>query len=324
MMFLERFRGVWVAMVTPWDETSGAPRAEVITALVQRFASAGVTGLYILGTTGEGALFTLKERMLFAEAVLQASEGKLPVIVHTGHEQTAAVIKLSLHAKRTGASAVAISPPARYRLDEEELFSHYLTVAEKMGDYPVLLYDIPSATGNPLGATLLARLRERAPNVVGAKVSRSDWAAWEEYLTLASEVTLLIGKDEMAFPLLIMGGQGLVCSGANVFPELYVVLYRVAMCRNVGEGLRLQGLISQLCRVCHQGTPLAFIKEAVTLMGYEVGPPLAPLRRLSAEERVELETGLAALKAAVSRLVCSKGGDDRGETLVSVRCETGM
>ncbi|MDH7506153.1 MAG: dihydrodipicolinate synthase family protein, partial [Candidatus Acetothermia bacterium] len=173
---------VWVAMVTPWDEAQGAPRRDALARLADRFAQAGVNGLFILGTTGEGTLLSPEERRRFTEAVLEEAKGKLPVIVHTGHDRTSVAVELAVHAKAAGAAAVAVSAPARYHLDEGELEAHFLKVAQALGDFPVLLYDIPCATGNPLSADLLIRISEQAPNVMGAKVSRSDWEAWERYL----------------------------------------------------------------------------------------------------------------------------------------------
>ena len=292
--------GVWVAMVTPWDETSGSPRMETISRLVERFCSAGIAGLFILGTTGEGTLLSPENRMRFAECVVEVSRGKLPVIVHTGHDQTAAAIALSQHAREIGAFGVAVAPPARYPLDHYELACHYLRIAKEVGDYPVFLSDIPDTTGNPLGAPLLVELRKQAPNVIGAKVSRTDWESWEDYLKLSSEVALLVGKDEMALPLLLMGAHGLVSSGANVLPKLYVALYRAAIRRDLETGVQLQQLVSQLCRICHQGRSIAFIKNALSTMGFDVGLPLAPLRRLSPEESAEFAAALGPLMATVS------------------------
>lgn len=306
--------GVWVAMVTPWDETSGSPRVETISRLVEWFSSAGIAGLFILGTTGEGTLLSPENRMRFAECVVEVSRGRLPVIVHTGHDQTAVAVALSQHARDIGASGVGVAPPARYRLDHYELVHHYLTIAKAVGDHPVFLYDIPHATGNPLGAALLVQLRKQAPNVIGAKVSRTDWESWEAYLNLSSEVALLVGKDEMALPLLLMGGHGLVCSGANVLPKLYVALYRAAMRCDLETGVQLQRLVSQLCQICHQGTRIAFIKNALTIMSFEVGLPLAPLRRLTSDECVESAESLSSLKTAACELVATyEGGDYPGK-----------
>lgn len=301
------FQGVWVAMVTPWDPEKRAPNREVLQRLVERFAGAGITGLYILGTTGEGTLLSTAERQVFAEAVLEAAAGSIPVIVHTGHDRTKVACALSRHAAKIGAAAVAVAPPCRYRFTREELRAHYLEIASAIGSLSLFLYDIPSTTGNPLDADLLNALHADAPNIVGAKISRGDWEAWEEYLELADEVHLLIGKDEMGFPLLTMGGSGLVSSGANIFPALYVALYRAAQRGDRERGEKLQMLIIELCRATRRGH-VPTIKQALTLMGWEIGPPLPPLRPVPTREGASLDAQLASIEKQAAQLIEKGGG----------------
>jgi len=304
-MKLEEFGGVWVAMVTPWDAEKRSPDQAALRQLSNRFILAGVTGLYILGTTGEGTLLTKDDRKVFAEAVMEISASKIPVIVHTGHDQTRVACDLSRHAARIGAAAIAVAPPCRYRLTQEELRAHYLEIASAIGDLPLFLYDIPTTTGNPLSADLLTTLHGDAANVVGAKVSRGDWEAWEGYAAIADKYVLLIGKDEMAFPLLNMGGSGLVASGANVFPELYVALFKAVEDDRTEEANRLQTLITELCRITHRGNVSA-IKRALSLMGWNVDPPIPPLRPTPSVEDGALRTQLMSLKARATQWITGR------------------
>lgn len=304
---MDSFHSVWVAMVTPWDPDKGTPKRDVLGKLIDRFIEAGVTGLYILGTTGEGTLLPIDKRKIFAETVMDISASKIPVIVHTGHDQTVVARNLSRHAASIGAAAVAVAPPCRYRLTEEELKEHYLKIATAVGDLPLFLYDIPATTGNPLSASLLTALHADAANVIGAKVSRGDWEAWEGYTSIADKYVLLIGKDEMAFPLLNMGGSGLVASGANVFPELYVALCKAVEDGRIKEGNKLQTLITELCRITHRGNVPA-IKRALALMGWDVDPPIPPLRPTPAVENVTLRTQLMSLKERATQWII--GGDN--------------
>jgi 4-hydroxy-tetrahydrodipicolinate synthase len=287
-------------MVTPWDEAQGAPRRDALARLADRFAQAGVNGLFILGTTGEGTLLSPEERRRFTEAVLEEAKGKLPVIVHTGHDRTSVAVELAVHAKAAGAAAVAVSAPARYHLDEGELEAHFLKVAQALGDFPVLLYDIPCATGNPLSADLLIRISEQAPNVMGAKVSRSDWEAWEGYLALAESMAVFVGTDTMCLPALPMGASGIVSGPANLLPELYVQLYRAVRIGDIAQAKACQDLIRRLCQAVHYGTPLAFIKEGLEVLGWAVGPALSPLRALRPTELAEMRQALTQLSEATT------------------------
>lgn len=307
----QQLQGVWVAMVTPWDGARAAPCRDALTRLVDRFARVGVDGLFILGTTGEGSLLSPEERKVFAIAVLEEAKGKLPVIVHTGHDRPSVAVELSLHAQAAGAAAVAVSPPARYRLDGSELETYFLEVAQALEGFPMLLYDIPCATGNPLSADLLTRIREQAPNVVGAKVSRSDWEAWEGYLALADQLALFVGTDTMCLPALEMGASGIVSGPANLLPELYVQLHHAVREGDIARARAYQDLIRRLCQAVHYGTPLAFIKEGLEVLGWAGGPTLPPLRALRPMELAELRQALAQLSEAAAT-ARRKGGDHRG------------
>ena len=304
-MNLESFTGVWVAMITPWDRGAGQLKREAIPRLVDRFDAAGVRGLFLLGTTGEGTLLPSQARMAFTEAVLKAARGTMPVIVHVGHDRPEAALELAGHAAEAGATAVAVAPPCRYRLSFDELLAHYLKLAEGLSGTPLFLYDIPATTGNPLGANLLRELAEKAPNVAGAKVSREDWVAWEEYLELREKLALLVGTDELAFPLLTLGACGLVSSCANISPELYVSLFKAAQTGKAARAAVLQRLVIRLCRLTRRGR-VSFIKEALNALGQDVGEPVPPLRPLAAEEQEAFILELLALVSEAEK-TCEEG-----------------
>lgn len=301
--------GVWVAMVTPWDRHRGILE-ESIEPLIERFVSAGVNGLFILGTTGEGTLFSPDERMAFAEAVAARSRGKLPVIVHAGHDIPRVTLELARHAREIGAVAAAVAPPVRYRLEDEELFSYYAYLADALEGYPLLLYDIPDTTCNPLGGALLVRLHKHRANVIGAKVSRSDWAGWREYLAVADELAVFVGNDEMICPLLLMGAAGLVSGLANLFPSLYVELRGASAKRDLSRAREIQRWVWRLCDACRRVSPLVYVKRGLEVLGIPVGEPLPPLRDLSPEEIRELTRDIREFQR-VEAEIATGGGESR-------------
>lgn len=287
--------GVWVAMVTPWDETHGSVSPDVCAQLVQRFISVGVDGLFVLGTTGEWFVYTVEERKHFTEVILEQTAGKLPVAVHVGHDSTQKAIELALHAKKVGAQYVVVSPPSHYRLDSQELENHFVAVAKAVEGTPVLLYDTPFVDSNLLNAQLLERVHEKASNVIGAKISRHDWASWEAYLRLANFLALLVGNDLLCLPCLLMGAAGIVSGPANVFPEFYVSLFRKIIENDVKGATKFQYLINELCRLLNYAQPLAYIKTALQKLGWNVGDVRPPLRPLNDEEEKQLDIRLKAL-----------------------------
>lgn len=298
----QAIKGVWVALVTPWDEARGGARLNTLTQLVQRFISAGVNGLFVLGTTGEWFLYTVEERKYFAEVVLEKTEGKLPIAVHVGHDSTKIAIELAMHARKIGAQLISVSSPGHYCLDSQELENHFVAVAEAAADIPVLLYDAPFAGNNIMDAHFLERLYEKTPNVIGAKVSHSDWSVWKDYLKLAGSFTLLVGNDLLCLPCLLMGAAGIVSGPANVFPELYVGLFRKVTAQDIKSAVQYQSLINELCRTLNYGQPLAYIKTALQKLGWDVGDVRPPLRHLNEEEEQHLDIRLKKVLAKMEKL----------------------
>lgn len=303
-------KGVWVALVTLWDETRGSVRLNALVQLVRHFVSVGINGLFVLGTTGEWFLYTVEERKCFTEAVLEKAEGKLPVAVHAGHDSTKIAIELAVHARRAGAQLVSVSSPSHYRLDSQELENHFVAFAEAVADIPVLLYDVPFAGDNVINAQLLQRIHEKAPNVIGAKVSRSDWLVWEEYLKLVDSLALFVGNDLLCLAGLLMGAVGIISGPANVFPELYVGLFNKFVENDIKGAVKYQYLINKLCRALNYGQPLAYIKTALQKLGWDVGNVRLPLRHLTDTEQNQLDIRIKEVLAEVRNLENTlKGGD---------------
>jgi len=246
---------------------------------------AGVNGLFLLGTTGEGPLLTPEERKFFVEAVLSEANGMIPVVVYIGHDNLDISLDLAMHAKKAGASAVSVSPPTRYKFDQYELEEYFTSIANALNNFPIILYDIPAFLCNEIGAELLLRVHKRAPNVVGVKVSRTDWEEWLKYLQLSDRLAVLIGSDIYYLPLLLLGASGIISGPANIYPELYVTVFRAVKSGDFKVASECQALINKLCQTLNYGQPLAYIKEAVQRLGFNVGNVRPPLRSLNEAEK---------------------------------------
>jgi 4-hydroxy-tetrahydrodipicolinate synthase len=291
------FKGVWVAMVTPNNDDD-----KVLTQLLTKFNKAGVQGVFILGTTGEGILLTPSERKLFAEKIVTLANG-MGVIVHVSHDHFAEVLDLAQHASKISAQAVAVGLPAHYRLDPQEIADYFICLAEKV-EIPILIYDIPSVTGNTLSQEALEQILKRTNNVIGLKVSHYDWKLWEYVLKLAviEDINVLVGVDNFCLAALSNGATGIVSGPANVFPEIYVELYQAIQNRDICRAIQCQQLINEICQIVHYGMPLAFIKEALDILGYPVGPVRPPLRQLTSDEKEALAQALASFSKEVATL----------------------
>jgi dihydrodipicolinate synthase/N-acetylneuraminate lyase len=246
----------------------------------------GLDGVLALGTTGEGVLFSTEERREIATAFVAAARGRLQVAVHCGAQTTWDTVLLADHAAATGADAVAVIAPPYYALDEDELLAHFEAAARACTPVPFYLYEFEARSGYAIPLAVVERLRERAPNVVGIKVSDSPWERLEPYFLDGLDV--FVGAESLLERGLAAGAAGAVSGLAASFPDAVVPLVREP---GPEAGERATALRGQLQRLPFH----AASKAVLGFRGVPVGPEVrAPLRGLTGAERSEVERIVAA------------------------------
>ena len=277
-------RGALAAAVTPLrDERLDV---DAVRPYVDFLAGHGVDGLLALGTTGEGVLFTPAERIEIARAFLEAAAGRVQVAVHAGAQTTHDTVALAAQAAEDGADAVAVIAPPYFRLDEGELLAHFEVAARACAPLPFYLYEFEARSGYPIPLPVIERLRERAPNLAGMKVSDSPWERLEPFLVEGLDV--FVGAEALLERALAAGAAGAVSGLAGSFPDAVVPL--------VGEPTPEAGERASTLRAELQRLPFhAASKAALGFRGLPVGPEVrAPLRGLTGAERAEVERIVAA------------------------------
>lgn len=287
-------KGVICAMVTPMDrhgDVDFAATAELIRFLIGH----GVDGLFIGGTTGEGPLLSLDERMRLAECAIETAEGKAVTIVHTGCQNTRDAVQLTRHAAAIGVDATAAITPYFYTYSDEEIATHYLSLAQVAPDVPLLIYCFPGSAKNDVTPKVFARVCEEAPNIVGIKYSGNCFVRVVDYIEAGGENGFVYtGEDRFLLASLVMGGSGFVSGCAAVFPEPYQRLYRAFLDGRLEEARTLQELVRYLAAAVDYGQ-VAHLKAALDLRGLHGGHVRAPLRPLSQSERRQLGLRLREL-----------------------------
>jgi dihydrodipicolinate synthase/N-acetylneuraminate lyase len=273
-------RGALAAAVTPLRD--GAFDAAAVGPYVDFLARHGLDGALALGTTGEGVLFSPAERREIAAAFIDAGGGgKLQIAVHCGAQTTRDTALLAEHAASAGADAVAVIAPPYFPLDEDELLAHFETAARACAPLPFYLYEFEARSGYAIPLTVIERLRERAPNLAGMKVSDSPWERLEPYLL--RELDVFVGAEVLLEQALAAGAAGAVSGLAGSFPDAVVPLVR--------EPSPEAGERAVAVRAALQRFPFhAASKTALGFRGVPVDPEVrAPLRGLTEAERAEVE-----------------------------------
>jgi dihydrodipicolinate synthase/N-acetylneuraminate lyase len=235
----------------------------------------------ILGTSGEGILFSQEERRRAADLFLQAADRRLQVAVQCGAQTTTETIALALHAAEVGADAVVAIGPPYFPLDERAQYAHFFAAATACAPTPFYVYEFAKTTGYPVEPAVLQRLREAAPNVRGLKVSDTPWDAFAPYLLPRFDI--FVGPEALIYQGMEEGAIGAVSALASAFPEEVAAVVR----QPTSEGAaRLSQLRSAVERFPRQ----AALKRILGRRGVPVREDVrAPLRGLTADERDELD-----------------------------------
>lgn len=268
---------------------------------VDFLVQAGVHGLYPGGTTGEGPLLSRDERERLARTVVEATAGRLPVIVQTGAASTAETIALSRQAAAVGADAVAVVTPWYYRLSDRAIVDHYLRVAEAVSDTPLVLYNIPQNTGNPMSPAMMAAIAAGAPNVVAVKDSTGDLAQLADIIAATDgRLRVFEGNDAAVLPALELGAAGSVSGNANVFPEVIVALFDAYWAGDQERARVCQARLQVIRRALGNGN-LGLFKAVLGRRDVPVGGVRPPLLDPVASEVHECLRALAEGGIEVSR-----------------------
>lgn len=274
-------RGALAAALTPLRAAGEALDEDAFAPYVDFLVAGGVDGLLALGTTGEGFLLPVEQRLRAAQLYVEAARGRLQVAVHCGAQSTWDTVELATHAADIGADAVAVMAPPYFPLDGEELLSHLSAAAKACAPTPFYVYEFAARSGYPVPLEVLERLRDEAPNLRGLKVSDTPWEQFAPYLVEGLDI--FVGPEALLPQGLAAGAVGAVSALASTFPELVV-----AAVRNPG-GSDLASVRAALEQFPFQ----AAAKLVLAKRGVPVGPDVRrPLRMLTDAERRELEQWL--------------------------------
>ena len=280
-----KLEGIIVPLATPLTQKEEVDQA-AIRRLVRHVTQGGVNGLFVLGSTGEFACLDAKQRKRAVEAVVDANEGKLPVLAGVANCSTKLTVQHARDAEKAGADFLVCTTPYYFMLPQEKIVEHFKAVAKAV-DIPVVLYNIPQLTKNPIE---LATLKELAGNArfAGMKDSSCD----ENYLTaLANEFRdsrfkIFQGNEAALGQALVMGCAGGVPSLANVFPRECAALWKAFRKMDFKAVHAAQEKIVELQFVYgpKNAKAVAGIKAALNYLGICGKTICAPLPTLSAAE----------------------------------------
>lgn len=267
------FGGVLPALITPLDDEGRLHRTS-LERLLRRLYAAGVHGVYICGSTGEGMLQSVTQREQIAELAVENSPPEKQVIVHVGAASTSDAIRLARHAARAGAYAVSSLPPPVGSYSFAEIKAYYLALAEASA-LPLFVYFFPEITPQISSPEQIAELCA-IPNVAGLKYTSYDLYAMSRLKQQGALV--YYGRDEMLSAGLLYGADGAIGSFYNVIPESCLRMWQLAQAGEWEQTRALQQQINEVISIVTSYPFLPALKKILDWTGIPCGPCVAPRR----------------------------------------------
>jgi 4-hydroxy-tetrahydrodipicolinate synthase len=258
--------GTGVALVTPFKEDYSID-IESLKGIVNFSIDGGIEYLVILGTTAENATLTLQEKELVIKTVIDTNNGRLPLVLGVGGNDTMKIVEELKMRDFSPFVAILSVSPFYNKPTQEGIYQHFKMVAEA-SPVPVILYNVPGRTAsNMLPATVL-RLANEFKNIVAIKEAAGDMVQAMQLIKNKPENFLVISGDDMiALPIVLAGGSGVISVIGQGFPKEFSEMIRLGLNRKVNEAFKIQYLIDEcIDMIFEQGNP-AGIKQVFQSLG---------------------------------------------------------
>jgi 4-hydroxy-2-oxoglutarate aldolase len=290
--------GVFAPIPTPFDRNEQLDESR-LRAACARWAASSLTGLVVLGSTGEAVLLDEDESDRVVAFARDAWPAGRPFIVGTGRESTNATIRAGRRAAALGADAVLVRTPGFYKsqMNTDVFVRHYTAVADA-SPVPVLLYNFTAVTGVNLLPAAVSQLSSH-PNIIGVKESSGDVAQIGEFVTGTPKgFNVLAGSSTTFYSALGAGATGGILALACVLPDACVQVYELARAGRQAEAGALQARLLAMAKLGSLHG-IAGLKAALKLVGCDVGGPRSPLAPVSDATVAVLREALVSFEEVV-------------------------
>lgn len=270
------FSGTFTAIVTPFKD--GRVDEDGIRRLIRFGIDGGVSGFVPCGTTGESPTLSHEEHNRVVELTVKEVAGQVRVIAGTGSNSTEEAVAMSKHAQQVGADGCLLVSPYYNKPTQEGLYRHFKALSEAV-DIPLILYNIQGRTAVNIENHTVERL-SKIPNIVGVKEASGNILQMSEVLRLCgSHFDVLSGDDQMTFPLMAMGGKGVISVVTNIAPQKMSALVKAMNEGDINSARAMHFDVYELCQAMFIETNPIPVKAALALMGkieMEFRLPLCP------------------------------------------------
>ena len=288
------FEGVFTALITPFAK-DGKVDEQALRKLVDFQIEQGIDGLVPVGTTGESPTLSPEETERVIRIVVEQTGGRVPVIAGTGSNCTDKAIHMTEKAKQIGATASLQVAPYYNKPTGEGFFRHFSAIADAV-DLPMVVYNIPGRAGKNIDNPVMLKLAQHK-NIVAVKEASGNISQMMDLIAnKPKDFNVLSGDDNLTYPLMALGGKGVISVASNAVPDRMKDLTHTALKGDWDRARKLHYELLPLFKAIFLETNPIPIKATMALMGYVEEVYRLPMCPMSAENRKALIEVLKQLK----------------------------
>ncbi len=272
--------GMGVALITPFKEDESID-FDALARLIEHLIKNGADYLVVLGTTAETPTLTETEKEEIKNFVLERTNGRIPLVLGVGGNNTRSVVDHLLHDDLHGYSAVLSVVPYYNKPSQEGIYQHYKAIAEA-SPLPVILYNVPGRTGVNMAAETTLRLAHDFDNIIAIKEASGNITQMDEIIKNKSrEFVVISGDDGVTFPLITLGAVGVISVIGNAFPREFSRMVRLALNGDFTRALTIHHHFTELFSLLFVDGNPAGVKCLLNMQGFienKLRLPLVPTR----------------------------------------------
>lgn len=273
------FTGAGVAIITPMN-ADGSINFEKLGEIIDFNIDNGTDAIIICGTTGESATMTDDEHIACIRYAVEKTNHRVPVIAGTGSNHTEYAVNLSKKAQELGADALLCVTPYYNKTSQAGLIAHFTAISEAV-NIPIILYNVPSRTGvNILPETLLEL--SKLDNIVAVKEASGNISQVAKVAALCGDnLDIYSGNDDQIIPVMSLGGKGVISVLSNCMPFETHEIAQLCLDNKYDEAREKAYRLLDFTNGLFMDVNPIPVKEAMNLMGFNVGECRLPLVRMS-------------------------------------------
>ena len=281
------FRGCATAIVTPFNEYNEINFDE-FKRLINFQIDNDVNAIVVCGTTGEASTLSCEEKEELIKYCVKVVNKRVPVIAGVGSNNTKVVIENEIYAEKVGVDGLLIVTPYYNKTTQNGLIEHYKIISENT-NLPIILYNVPGRTGVDINPETYFEL-SKVNNIVATKEASGNISKILKIRSLCKDnLNIYSGNDDQIIPTLSIGCLGVISVLSNIMPKYTSKMVEKYFSGEVIKASKMQTEAAKLIELLFKEVNPIPIKEALNIIGFEVGKPRMPLIKCSEELKENLK-----------------------------------